>query len=515
MKLLFYIFASLQIVSAHKIAIFVPDVSNSQVIFNQRVAATLASDNHDVTMIFLHTIEGRNGTNLIRPEDNVKTYSVNIPVFSLQDMADAQQNSIFEESEVYEKKTTSLFSKKIDSLIRTAEETVQQKEFIEWLKNEKFDLAFVHMFSLANMGLVHLAKIPSWIWLSSGSTTDFTAHLLGAPMIPSYVPTMMMECTGEMTFIERTKSFIGHGLMQYFWPKWIADEETRIFRQYIDPNFPSLLDIARQTPLAMSNTNDLYELARPTLAKIINIGGIGMQKRDAKPLPEDIAKIVAKSNGTILFSFGSVTAADVMPLRWKKELLEAFSRFPNVQFLMRYPADDLNEMLPKNVHVRKWLPQADLLVNEKLKAFITHAGYNSIQEVMTAGAPVISIPLFGDQPKNARLAEKHGLGITIKKSELSADVVENAIRTIIEDDRYKESAQKMSKMLEKQPIKPDQLLKSWTRFAAEFKDLSNLTPAGQKLNLIQYHSLDVIAFLSSILGVSLTDCGIANANGQL
>lgn len=142
------------------------------------------------------------------------------------------------------------------------------------------------------------------------------------------------------------------------------------------------------------NSNELYDLPRPTLAKVVNIGGLGVGFDSAKPLtgvscsywnvPETILfqefkKISETGKGMIVFSFGSVAAAHDMPLEWKNSILEAFSSLPDYQFLMRYVADDLNDRLPKNVHLFKWLPQKDLLLHNKTKAFITHGGYNSMQ----------------------------------------------------------------------------------------------------------------------------------------
>lgn len=38
----------------------------------------------------------------------------------------------------------------------------------------------------------------------------------------------------------------------------------------------------------------------------------------------------------------------------------------------------------------------------KVAAFITHAGYNSIGESIASGTPLVTVPLFGDQPRYAQ-----------------------------------------------------------------------------------------------------------------
>lgn len=88
---------------------------------------------------------------------------------------------------------------------------VENKEFLKWLVTQKFDLAFSHIYDVCPIGLIHYAKIPSWIWLNrsdcgtrlsdfvasaavlifiyfSGGLMDFVAHYIGVPTIPSFNP---------------------------------------------------------------------------------------------------------------------------------------------------------------------------------------------------------------------------------------------------------------------------------------------------------------------------------------
>ncbi|VDL79900.1 unnamed protein product [Nippostrongylus brasiliensis] len=279
----------------------------------------------------------------------------------------------------------------------------------------------------------------------------------------------------------------------------VVNKETAIMREHWDPNFPDILDLARNCPLLMVNSNELYELPRPTLAKVVNIGGLGVEFKDAKPLKDEFKKISEVGKGMIVMSFGSVAQADWMPEAWKTALLKAFARFPDYQFVVRYAKDDLKDRLPPNVHTFRWLPQADLLGHPNTKAFISHGGYNSLQESINSGVPLITVALFGDQFKNSKIAAKHGFAVNIAKGEFSEEVVTAAIAEVLQNEKYTQNAKRLSLMVRKKPVSPAHLLVKWTEFVAEFQTLENLVPAGTKLNVIQYYSIDVIAVLSTIL----------------
>uniref|UniRef100_A0A7S1QSV9 UDP-glycosyltransferases domain-containing protein n=1 Tax=Alexandrium catenella TaxID=2925 RepID=A0A7S1QSV9_ALECA len=67
------------------------------------------------------------------------------------------------------------------------------------------------------------------------------------------------------------------------------------------------------------------------------------------------------------------------------------------------------EALPGNVALRTFVPQVDML-RCHAGVFITHAGFNSVQESLMAGVPMIAVPQAVDQPANARKIEACGWG---------------------------------------------------------------------------------------------------------
>ncbi|VDO34508.1 unnamed protein product [Heligmosomoides polygyrus] len=108
---------------------------------------------------------------------------------------------------------------------------------------------------------------------------------------------------------------------------------------------------------------------------------------------------------------------------------------------------------------------------------------------------MITVALFGDQHKNSKIAAKHGFAVNIKKSTFNEETVAAAIKEVLENEKYSENARRLSLMVRKKPVSPSHLLVKWTEFLAEFQTLDNLVPAGTKLNVIQYYSIDVIAVL--------------------
>lgn len=81
------------------------------------------------------------------------------------------------------------------------------------------------------------------------------------------------------------------------------------------------------------------------------------------------------------------------------------------------------------------MPQSDLLQHPKTKAFLTHGGYNSLQEAINAGKPLVTIGLFGDQPKNEKIAKKHGFAVNLSKANFTAEAVYDALTEVLENPR--------------------------------------------------------------------------------
>merc|ERR1712083_618310 len=65
--------------------------------------------------------------------------------------------------------------------------------------------------------------------------------------------------------------------------------------------------------------------------------------------------------------------------------------------------------IPDNMTLRTSIQQVEML-SRHAHAFVTHAGFNSLQESLVAGVPLIAVPQAVDQPANAKKIRSAGWG---------------------------------------------------------------------------------------------------------
>jgi hypothetical protein len=64
--------------------------------------------------------------------------------------------------------------------------------------------------------------------------------------------------------------------------------------------------------------------------------------------------------------------------------------------------------------VKLWVPQVDVLHHRAMGAFVTHCGWNSVLEGVTAGVPMLCWPLYAEQKMNkVFIVEEYGVGVEL------------------------------------------------------------------------------------------------------
>ncbi|KAL0028169.1 hypothetical protein WJX77_011786 [Trebouxia sp. C0004] len=274
------------------------------------------------------------------------------------------------------------------------------------------------------------------------------------------------------------------------------------------------------------------EYPHPVSPKVHMVGAI--MADDANPLPVDLRIFLeqglAEGHGDVYVSMGTAARLTQQEMQ---SLSEALSALPN-PILWKVSAVQLPKNMSlefiaaANIRFTSWAPQNDVLGLPALKAFITHAGSNSIHEATYHGKPVVCIPLLADQFDQAARAEYHGFGLTVMPAKLtSSQPMSHAIKRILSEPQFMANAQKVQKRLSNRPRHPAQLAADIVEHVIATGGDPYLATKMHSLSWWQLSLLDVKLFLAaagavmcSIIGGlawlvwKLTQCAVKRCLGS-
>lgn len=143
------------------------------------------------------------------------------------------------------------------------------------------------------------------------------------------------------------------------------------------------------------------------------------------------------SAGFIIVSFGSILKGAAVPESTRRMFVAAFRRLRQRVVWKWEDGERMNQSdVPANVRLVPWLPQQDLLGHPKARLFVTHGGLFSNQEAVYHGVPLIVLPVFADQPLNARKAHRDGYAIHLDWESLTERSFHDAIQRVLTDPKY-------------------------------------------------------------------------------
>jgi len=472
-----------QIVCTEKILVVTFFESKSHKITYMGLIEELAKRGHEITIV--------SPVKAMKEIKNVKE------IFTI-DLEKGMLGSRFNVFEMKEKKTSLnpfMLVDEFGAVCRQSYDLPQVKELI----NQKFDLIFFQpLFNDCVLGLIHRLKAPLVLFFPTTAPT-FLLSKLGGDHPPSVTPNLFLGYSDEMTFPQRFFNFGASAFMEGVLRFYYEPAMTAIYREKLGHDIPNVREILGNTSLALSNGHFSLSKPKPYLPDIIDVGGI--HSKPAKPLPKDLEDYVTKSgkDGFIYFSMGSAIKGNQMPEERRKIFLNVFSKLKQ-QVLWKWETETMPD-LPKNVKLSKWLPQQDLLGHPNIRMFITHCGGGSTEESIYHGVPLVGLPMYGDQPMNAKLAEQHGFIVPLDWNSFNEEQLSAAVNDVLNNPKYRDNVKKLSNIFRDQPDDPLKRGVYWVEYVMRHKGAPHLRSASRKLNYIQYHSWDVIgAYLVILLG---------------
>lgn len=323
-------------------------------------------------------------------------------------------------------------------------------------------------------------------------TIQGEAHFLIAPSPLSYIPFTATEMTDKMTFLQRVKNILSYLFGMYTLSHLTEPSYKPLVHKYFGPDV-DYSTFFLDADIWLMRNDFVFEFPRPTMPNIVYMGGF--QCKAPKPLPADLEDFVQSSgeHGVIVMTLG--TLVGTLPQDLAEEIAAAFAQLPQ-KVVWRYvgprPAGRGNNTL-----LVDWLPQNDLLAHPKARVFVTHGGTNGVQEAIFHGIPVVGLPLFLDQPDNVSRLRAKGGAVVLDIATLDRRSFADALMMAFYNPSYKDNMQKLSRLHRDQPMKPLDLAVFWIEYVMRHKGARHLQTHANKMSWFVYHSLDVIAVLST------------------
>ena len=153
-----------------------------------------------------------------------------------------------------------------------------------------------------------------------------------------------------------------------------------------------------------------------------------------KPLPDWWS---GDERPLVYVSFGSVAATFPPAAQVYAAALEAVAELP-IRVLLSTGGNEIElGDVPPNVHVEAWVSEPDVLAHAA--AMVGHGGAGTTLSALSAGCPLVTVPLFGDQPANGVRVAVAGAGVVAPMMEIG-----RSIERVLEGDSYRVAARRVA-----------------------------------------------------------------------
>jgi UDP:flavonoid glycosyltransferase YjiC (YdhE family) len=104
---------------------------------------------------------------------------------------------------------------------------------------------------------------------------------------------------------------------------------------------------------------------------------------------------------------------------------------------------------PPNVHLVTSLPQPQLL--PRCQLVVTHGGFNTVKESLSAGVPMVVVPITADQPYNAERCAAHGVARVVTTGGRTAEAIREAAHDVLTDPSYRDNTRRVQAQMQALP----------------------------------------------------------------
>ncbi|XP_026736027.1 UDP-glucuronosyltransferase 2B20-like [Trichoplusia ni] len=456
-----------------------PSISH-QVVF-RRLTQELAKRGHDVTVITTDPAfpKGEAPANLTEIDVHDVSYQLyvqyaaNVPRGHANDMRQQIEKLISFNVEAVDKQLSA------ESVRRLIED-----------KNQKFDLLIIEARVRPALAFTYIYDAPV-ILMSSLGALFHNSEAFGIPTHPILYPTVNRQRLNNLTMWEKiTESYTYYIVQKLFYDS--IRLEDKMLQKHFGSNIPSVTELYNKVDLLFLNMYPVFEGIRPVPPNVIYMGGL--HQNSEKELPQDLKSYLDSSqNGVIYMSFGTNVDPTMLPADRIQVLVEAFSQLP-YDVLWKWNGDELPGRT-ENIRISKWLPQSDLLRHPKLKLFVTQGGLQSTDEAITAGVPLIGVPMVADQWYNVEEYVYHKIGLRLDLGDMTVENFKSSILKVINDDSYRQNIIKLRGFMRDEVQTPLERAVWWTEYVLRHGGAKHLRSPAANISWAEYLELELVLTL--------------------
>ncbi|XP_067932402.1 2-hydroxyacylsphingosine 1-beta-galactosyltransferase-like [Watersipora subatra] len=326
-----------------------------------------------------------------------------------------------------------------------------QREFLDQLKSSDFSCM---LYNSMDYGMPVLCK-----YLNLTCLQVITSGL-GGPNNPlslelmDTVPHTISSDTDLIGLRKRFKNFVFYMLdhylrLSYFYPG--AEAIAKSYGLFPSEEKQSFWQLAANTPAhSIIYTNDAIDCNTPLSDSYTRVGAAMLSNTTLDSSYQ--AVMDSADHGVVLVAFGK--GAHKLSLQFFQHLITCFGALP-FTFIMSVGSSSsvrelqtMSESIPSNVYLAQSVPQNSLLAHKNCRLFVTHAGIGSTTEAIYHAVPVITIPFYADQQKNAvKLTKILKMGVNMNPGSLDSISFKRVIQRVLNDSQFKEKAQEASRTM--------------------------------------------------------------------
>ncbi|XP_068623982.1 UDP-glucosyltransferase 2-like [Battus philenor] len=386
-------------------------------------------------------------------------------------------------------------------IMATTESVVNIREFKDLLlKNESksFDLLMIEALFAPLLAVSHVFKAPTIVVSSFGAFIG-NYEMVGAPTHPLLYHNMYSQRLYNLTVWEKMIEVYHQFRINLMYIS-SEGEINEFIKRLFGADTPPLSVLRNNIDLLFLNVHPIWEGNFPVPPNVIHLGGL--HQKPPKSLPQDLQHYLdASNNGVIYISFGTNVNSSSLNQDKMAIFEKVFAELP-YNIIWKTDRDDLSQKL-KNVKTSKWLPQADLLRHPNIKLFITQGGLQSTDEAITAGVPLVGVPILGDQWYNVEKYVYHGIGVRLYLEDLTEDMLKNAIMDVAENDRYRKNIVRLRSLMLDQPQTPLERAIWWIEYVLRHGGAKHLRSPAANISWAQYYEIELIGILVLIVFIKI------------